>query len=104
MPLYHVTVEFSYYAEADNESDAMDLAMNAADDFYLSDCAHATEITSSDHKPLDGWEPAGLIYGTYEDTTLARALSRLSPNAKISGPTPEPAQRTDVDGSGLAPC
>jgi hypothetical protein len=31
-------------------------------------------------------------------------LSSILPNAKLTGPTPEPAQRTDVDGSGPAPC
>jgi hypothetical protein len=37
-------------------------------------------------------------------SNMVYLYSLLLPNAKLTGPTPEPAQRADVDGSGLAPC
>lgn len=77
MPLYHVRVEYDYWAEANNKSDATILARDAARDLHLFDYAKAEEIDDIKYAPRDKDTLSTLVYGPDEDITVKEVLSRL---------------------------
>jgi hypothetical protein len=74
MPLYEVTVEFTYYAVADDERGAEWMAKDAANDEDLCNCASASLINK--HATL-AWPGDSLVYGSEKDTTLDEALAAM---------------------------
>ena len=80
MPLYHVRVEYDYWAEADTESDALGWAKDASHDCYLPDHADAELISDTRFAPKDSATLSVLVYGPDGDVTVKESIERNLPN------------------------
>lgn len=59
--LYRVSVEFDFYAYAEDDYEARELAQDAVDDMIASDCAIAIEVKAGDPISHD-WTRDCLVY------------------------------------------
>jgi hypothetical protein len=76
--LFRVTVEFDFYAYAEDQYDAMDMARDAADDFNLDDCAIYEEVKTQPRYLSDGWTRDSLVYDSDSgDIELGTLLDKL---------------------------
>jgi len=76
--LFRVTVEFDFYAYAEDQYDAMDLARDAVDDVNLDDCASAEEVKTQPRYLSDDWTRDSLVYHSDSgDIALGTVLDKL---------------------------
>jgi hypothetical protein len=76
--LFRVTVEFDFYAYAEDQYDAMDLARDAADAVNLNDCASAEEVKTQPRYLSDDWTRDSLVYDSHGgDIALGTLLDKL---------------------------
>lgn len=76
--LFRVTVKFDFYAYAEDQYDAMDMARDAADDFNLDDCAITEEVKTQPRYLSDGWTRDSLVFDSDgKDIELGSLLDKL---------------------------
>ena len=72
--LYRVSVEFDFYAYAEDDYEARELAQDAVDGMIASDCAIAIEVKAGE-PTLHDWSPYDLVYHNGgEDIELGEVL------------------------------
>lgn len=81
--LYEVTVEYTFYAYAEDEDEACSYTDEAIRDTYSRDLGYAREVKHSDHPIAADWDESTLIYHEgREDMTLGSALEKLPPRPR----------------------
>ena len=77
--LYEVTLEFTYYAYAADESEAAEYADDAIRDSFTADYTHAREVTHDEWPISADWDSGSLVYhdGTEGDLELGTLLKKL---------------------------
>lgn len=74
--LYRVTVEFTYYAHAEDRLEALGYASEALSDSYAGTTSAAQPVPYADSPLAQGWSRDLLIYSE-DDITLGEALDHL---------------------------
>lgn len=81
--LYEVTVEFTFYAYAENPHRAADFADDALRDSFTSDYTDAREVTHKDWRITGDWDNESLVYHKGRgDIPLGELLEKLPPSVK----------------------
>jgi hypothetical protein len=76
--LFLVTVEFDFYAYAENEDEAMELARDAVDHVFVEDCVSTEEVKAQPRHLSDGWNRRSLVYHSDSgDIELGSLLDKL---------------------------
>jgi len=77
--LFRVSVEFEFYAYAEDEWDAQYFAQDALNDISVGDCATSMEVRPS-HALAAGWSRDSLVYHEESgDISLGSLLDKAQP-------------------------